>query len=73
MQKTLFIICTFLCSISLMAQDNDQSVKVPGRNSFYAELGGPGILFSANYDGRFKKSHLGLGGRVGGRLCYNLG
>lgn len=65
MQKTLLIICTLLCSAGLMAQDNDQSIKVPGRNSFYAELGGPGILFSANYDGRFNKSHLGLGGRVG--------
>ena len=48
-----------------MAQGSDQSVKVPGRNSFYAELGGPGILVSANYDGGFKKSHLGLGGRIG--------
>ena len=40
-------------------------VKVPGRTAFYAELGGPGILFSANLDTRFKKSHLGLGGRAG--------
>ena len=65
MQKFLFIVCTFLLSVTLTAQDNDQSIKVPGRNSFYAELGGPGILFSANYDGRFNKSHLGFGGRVG--------
>lgn len=65
MQKILFIVCTCLLAVNLTAQESDQSIKVPGRNSFYAELGGPGILFSANYDGRFKKSHLGLGGRVG--------
>jgi len=36
-----------------------------GKSSFIAELGGPGIAFSANYDTRFKQSRLGLGGRVG--------
>lgn len=41
------------------------TVKVPGRTSFYAELGGPGILFSANIDTRFAKSHLGWGMRAG--------
>lgn len=41
------------------------SPKVPGRTSFYAELGGPGILFSANVDTRFKPSRLGWGGRAG--------
>jgi hypothetical protein len=35
------------------------------QTSFYAELGGPGILFSANIDRRFSKSNLGLGGRIG--------
>jgi hypothetical protein len=47
-----------------MAQENTTS-KIPGQTSFYAELGGPGILFSANIDRRFNKSHLGLGGRIG--------
>jgi hypothetical protein len=36
-----------------------------GKSSFIAELGGPGIVFSANYDTRFKQSRLGLGGRIG--------
>ena len=35
------------------------------QTSFYAELGGPGILFSANIDRRFTKSNLGIGGRIG--------
>lgn len=47
------------------AQSEPASVKVPGRTSFYAELGGPGILFSANIDSRFKPSHLGWGMRGG--------
>ena len=38
---------------------------VPGRTHFIAELGGPGILFSANIDTRFAKSTLGWGGRIG--------
>jgi len=42
-----------------------QNKMVPGQMSFYAELGGPGILFSANIDGRFSKSTLGFGGRAG--------
>ena len=43
------------------ANDN----KTTGQTSFYAELGGPGILFSANLDKRFTKSNLGWGGRIG--------
>lgn len=35
------------------------------QTAFFAELGGPGVLFSANIDRRFKKSHLGWGGRAG--------
>lgn len=50
--------------ISTNAQETN-STKVPGQTSFYAELGGPGILFSANIDRRFGKSHLGIGGRAG--------
>ncbi len=40
-------------------------MKYEGSTSFYAEVGGPGILFSANLDKRFTKSHLGWGGRIG--------
>jgi len=31
----------------------------------YVELGGPGLLFSANYDTRFGHKRDGLGGRIG--------
>jgi len=51
----------------LSAQDKVSS------HAFYAELGGAGILTSANIDGRFNSaSHLGLGYRVGlGFSFYN--
>jgi hypothetical protein len=42
--------------------DNPPAVA---QTQFFAELGGPGVLFSANIDRRFKKSHTGWGGRVG--------
>ena len=57
----LFIVSSFVATAQTSATTN----KVPGRTSFFAELGGPGILFSANIDTRFKASHLGLGGRIG--------
>lgn len=57
-------------SIALLSclLSNAQQVKqnnVPGRTHFIAELGGPGILFSANIDTRFTKSSMGWGGRIG--------
>ena len=46
---------------SLSAQEETEYGKV-----FYAELGGPGVIISANFDSRFKtKERLGLGFRLG--------
>ena len=65
MKYFLFSLLITTC-LSAVAQTNTEStIKVPGRTSFYAELGGPGILFSANIDTRFKPSSLGWGGRIG--------
>jgi len=58
--KLLSVLAFLLLSNFCVAQN-----ATPGRMSFYAELGGPGILFSANIDGRFSKSVLGIGGRIG--------
>lgn len=62
-----FFLLSLLISLSLItqAQTDQSTIKVPGRTSFYAELGGPGILFSANIDSRFKASSLGWGFRAG--------
>ena len=60
----LSLIIAYL-SISAQSNIGNPAPKIPGRTSFYVELGGPGILFSANIDTRFKPSRLGWGGRVG--------
>lgn len=63
MKYYFFFALIMVMGISAKAQTEAQ--KTAGRTSFYAELGGPGILFSANIDTRFKPSHLGWGGRIG--------
>jgi hypothetical protein len=65
MRKTLLLFVSVLFFYAVQAQSGSDGKTVSGRTAFYAELGGPGILFSANIDSRFKPSHLGLGGRVG--------
>jgi hypothetical protein len=64
-KTTLLLVATVLIFCSVHAQSGNDPKLVPGRTSFYAELGGPGILFSANIDRRFRPTHLGLGGRAG--------
>ena len=41
--------------------------------SVYAEAGGPGLLFSANYDTRFSKKENGWGGRAGVGFVVGVG
>ncbi len=62
--KSILLIAGLFISTMVLAQE-ENSGKFPGQTSFYAELGGPGILFSANLDRRFSKSQLGIGGRIG--------
>jgi len=64
MRKLLLITSLFsFFLVSGFAQKNNSDFH--GKSSFFAEGGGPGIAFSANYDWRFKETNLGLGGRVG--------
>ena len=62
--KSFFILACLLVSTITFAQEKSTNT-VAGQTMFYAELGGPGILFSANIDRRFTKSALGFGGRIG--------
>lgn len=62
--KLTFLVIGLIFSAASFAQSKNANVGKPGQ-SFFAELGGPGILFSANYDRRFTKSNLGIGGRIG--------
>ncbi|MDB5197284.1 MAG: hypothetical protein JWP88_1655 [Flaviaesturariibacter sp.] len=60
---TLFSV--LLITSAVMAQDKTTTTNTGGRYSFFAELGGPGILFSANLDKRFNNTSLGFGARAG--------
>ncbi len=62
--KLTFLLASLFCGSLAIAQEKANNT-VPGQTMFYAELGGPGILFSANIDRRFTKSALGFGGRIG--------
>lgn len=63
MKRIAILIVCVITGFAGFAQD-DESHTVTNK-SFYAELGGPGILFSANYDSRFNKTPFGFGGRIG--------
>ncbi|MBI3137056.1 MAG: hypothetical protein HYZ15_00565 [Sphingobacteriales bacterium] len=64
MKRALLLSLSIACTAFLFAQKNTVG-RYPGRTQFYAEAGGPGILFSANIDTRFTPSSLGWGGRFG--------
>jgi hypothetical protein len=67
MKKMLYafaIACLSVSSVSAQ-QPTIESPPTIAQTQFFAELGGPGVLFSANIDRRFTKSHIGLGGRIG--------
>lgn len=72
------LICICLCfSLASRAQqqfkssllDNNQVKLPPGESSraqnVFVEIGGQGLLFTANYDTRFGNRRNGLGGRIG--------
>jgi hypothetical protein len=66
LKNSLLLFLLIATSSLLFAQTEKGNIGLtPGRTSFFAEFGGPGILFSANIDTRFKASRLGLGGRIG--------
>jgi hypothetical protein len=62
MRKLFLVVAPLLAAVFSFAQNGG---KVEGRTSFFAEGGGPGILFSTNIDQRFNQSNLGIGARVG--------
>ncbi|MCW3073798.1 MAG: hypothetical protein JWP69_867 [Flaviaesturariibacter sp.] len=63
--KKLFLAFAVLCGAAVAAQETKSAETGVGQMSFFAEVGGPGILFSANIDRRFAKSSLGWGARAG--------
>ncbi|MDP3470167.1 MAG: hypothetical protein Q8S11_17630 [Daejeonella sp.] len=62
----ILIFCISLIS-NTRAQENRAESSVPEKRAqnIFVELGGQGLLFTANYDTRFSNRRDGLGGRVG--------
>lgn len=64
MKQCIFILSFFCIIINAFSQSSNTSPKT--FKQFYTEAGGPGILFSANYDSRFKVGErTGWGFRAG--------
>ena len=70
--QVFFSFCFFFVHCFLLAQNHNEKEKENLHNMyFYAEVGGPGNVFSANLDGRFHpSSELGLGYRFGVGFGY---
>lgn len=65
MRKDFCMLLALLSTTFISFGQQTNKSQVEGQTSFYAEGGGPGIMFSANYDRRFHQSNLGIGGRIG--------
>ncbi|MDR3693305.1 hypothetical protein [Mucilaginibacter sp.] len=68
-QAAILLVFAFFFFHSSKAQSvryskTDSTLNTRAQN-VYIELGGPGLLFSANYDTRFSQRRDGLGGRIG--------
>lgn len=64
--KIVFLFALLSISTLIYSQGNERPMKTTENASqIYFELGGPGIIYSFNYDGRFGKHENGIGMRVG--------
>ncbi|UKJ07808.1 hypothetical protein [Solitalea lacus] len=64
--KKILLSLLILSATCITTTIKAQSTSKIANKLFYTELGGPGVLFSANFDGRFDKNKkLGLGYRIG--------
>jgi len=66
MKKSLSVLVAIALSLSLSAQEKKVANKM-----FFTEIGGPGLLMSANFDSRFtSQEQLGFGFRLGLGFAY---
>jgi hypothetical protein len=64
--KKILLLLTFIAQLSAFGQNPEPTNQGKVEKLFFTEFGGPGILFSANYDTRFKpNTKTGLGARIG--------
>lgn len=59
------ILLLLLTSLGMPLSAQNADATGQAANSIYAEVGGPGIVLSFNYDRRFGRRPDGLGGRIG--------
>ena len=65
-KQTLIVLIMFFSMQTIHAQGPERPMQTSANGSqLYFELGGAGIIYSFNYDGRFSKYENGLGFRVG--------
>jgi hypothetical protein len=64
-QFVSYIVAIILLVTLCNAKINAQTVAGKRAQNVFVELGGPGLLLSANYDTRFVNRHDGIGGRIG--------
>ena len=66
MKTTFFIlVIIFFCNLITYSQENKTETTNQRAQCVFGELGGNGLMFSANYDIRFAKKQNGFGGRAG--------
>lgn len=70
MKKFIFTLMMLAVTASGFSQKRYAEREFANK-AIYAELGGPGVFMSFNFDTRFTKSNLGWGGRIG--LGFGLG
>ncbi len=63
----LFTLVLLFLSVLVKGQESGSTSSENGKRAqnVFVELGGQGLLFTANYDSRFSKRRDGLGGRAG--------
>ena len=65
-------LCLVLVSIAFFNQSLSAQEESVANKVFYSELGGPGVIMSANFDSRFTSNErLGLGYRIGNGFGYS--
>jgi hypothetical protein len=68
MRKLYFLLLTVttVClSLTTSAQETRTAAETKRAQNVFVEIGGQGLLFTANYDTRFSNKRNGLGGRLG--------
>lgn len=63
--KLFALLITVSCNLSSYSQENKVETTNQRAQCVFGELGGNGIIFSANYDLRFAKKQNGFGARAG--------